>query len=323
MENDVHEVTDPAPRCIWLTSFCVFVTVCAAAPPTLGFMGRWWWRFELLSHFRVQYFFGLLALTAGLLVLRRWKTAAASGAFMLLNVILIAPLFLGATGTEDPSSAYVLLFANVRTANRQHDRLLELVEKTQPDVIVLAEVSDRWMASLESLPEDYKIAAAAPRWDNFGIAVLSRVPGTRAEVKYFGPSGFPSVVAQVGGGPDAFGLVGTHPAPPMREIARAERDEQMREIAEYVATMRGPKLVAGDFNMTSWAPAFGDFIAATGLRDSRRGFGVRPTWPSANPILRIPIDHCVVSEEIAVHDHRVGPDIGSDHRPIIVKFSVR
>lgn len=58
------------------------------------------------------------------------------------------------------------------------------------------------------------------------------------------------------------------------------------------------------------------------LRDSRRGFGVQPTWNARHPWCMIPIDHCLVSEGASIVDRIVAPDVGSDHRPIIVDFRV-
>jgi endonuclease/exonuclease/phosphatase (EEP) superfamily protein YafD len=35
------------------------------------------------------------------------------------------------------------------------------------------------------------------------------------------------------------------------------------------------------------------------------------------PLVTIPLDHCLVSEEWHVSERRVGPHLGSDHRPVI------
>ena len=74
----------------------------------------------------------------------------------------------------------------------------------------------------------------------------------------------------------------------------------------------------GDLNTTSWSPFFSDLIEESGLRDSRKGFGIQTTWPDGLFLLRIPIDHCLVSKDISVLDRRVGPSIGSDHFPVTV-----
>jgi endonuclease/exonuclease/phosphatase (EEP) superfamily protein YafD len=37
-------------------------------------------------------------------------------------------------------------------------------------------------------------------------------------------------------------------------------------------------------------------------------------------VLRVPIDHLVHSEVISVRDRRLGPDLGSDHFPLVVEI---
>jgi len=36
----------------------------------------------------------------------------------------------------------------------------------------------------------------------------------------------------------------------------------------------------------------------------------------------VPLDNCFVSPDIVVTDHRDGPGVGSDHRPLIVDFGI-
>lgn len=38
--------------------------------------------------------------------------------------------------------------------------------------------------------------------------------------------------------------------------------------------------------------------------------------------MSIPIDHCLHSPDITVINRRVGSDVGSDHYPLIIDFSI-
>lgn len=53
-----------------------------------------------------------------------------------------------------------------------------------------------------------------------------------------------------------------------------------------------------------------------------RGFGVQTSFPSNLWLLRIPIDHVLVACAIGVDDRRIGPEVGSDHLPVITDLVV-
>jgi endonuclease/exonuclease/phosphatase (EEP) superfamily protein YafD len=62
------------------------------------------------------------------------------------------------------------------------------------------------------------------------------------------------------------------------------------------------------------------------------GLGIHPTWPTPGtyrrlpklltPLLAIPIDHCLVSHDITVSNLYVGPNIGSDHLPLVADLHI-
>ena len=83
-----------------------------------------------------------------------------------------------------------------------------------------------------------------------------------------------------------------------------------------------PVLLLGDMNLTPWSPAFADLLQQTGLRDGRLGFGLLPTWPARWGVLGIPIDHALISPAVTIHQMEIGRDVGSDHRPLVIEFSV-
>jgi len=57
----------------------------------------------------------------------------------------------------------------------------------------------------------------------------------------------------------------------------------------------------------------------TGLYNTRKGFDMLLTWPKPS-ITRI--DHILVSPEIITLDMRVGPNVISDHRPLVVELYI-
>jgi endonuclease/exonuclease/phosphatase (EEP) superfamily protein YafD len=102
------------------------------------------------------------------------------------------------------------------------------------------------------------------------------------------------------------------------------RNAQLQEAAMTMRQLPEPKILIGDLNTTVWSPYFSQLVEESGLRDARKGFGVVPTWPTdfPTPLMRIPIDHCLVSRDIRVVNIGAGPRVGSDHLPLIVDLGI-
>jgi endonuclease/exonuclease/phosphatase (EEP) superfamily protein YafD len=80
--------------------------------------------------------------------------------------------------------------------------------------------------------------------------------------------------------------------------------------------------VLADMNATAWSPAYADFVARTGLREAREGFGRLATWRSDKYLagLWLDLDHLLVGAAVDVQGLRRGPDLGSDHRPLVARL---
>src|SRR4029077_5177180 len=77
-------------------------------------------------------------------------------------------------------------------------------------------------------------------------------------------------------------------------------------------------ILMGDFNNTPWSDVQTAFRAATGL--DNHGPMVT-TWPAQLPTpLRVPIDSIFVGGGLTLRDLHAGPDLGSDHLPLIVEI---
>ncbi len=298
------------------------IAVLAGAGTVLGFLGHLDWRLELASHFRPHYAAALLFCIGSFWVSKRRVLAVVAGALAAANLVFVIPLY--ALPKVGAVWEFTVLSANVLRRNPDRERLVRYIEQTRPDVVVLMEVSLEWLESLRGLQADYPYARAVPRDDDFGIAVFSRLPFMEPErVLLLGEAGGPTILVPLDVQGARVTLIATHPRPPISATYAAQRNEQLEQLADVIAQESGPLMVVGDLNVTPWSHVFRRFVARTGLRDSQRGFGVQGTWPTWLPIGRLPIDHCLVSNELVVGRRRVGPDIGSDHLPIVIALALR
>jgi endonuclease/exonuclease/phosphatase (EEP) superfamily protein YafD len=107
-------------------------------------------------------------------------------------------------------------------------------------------------------------------------------------------------------------LVGTHPLPPVGNVAAARRDAQLQATARWLARQPEAALLLGDLNATPWSYGMRLLTANSGLRLATTAG--RPTWRVGSPFA-LPIDHALVSGHLRILAREIGPEVGSDHRP--------
>lgn len=299
------------------TAAVILFTIC-------GFLARFWWRFEQLCHFRVQYFWLLVLAAAILLVTGRWRLAIVAAAAAALNFATIAPIYFPVSDVKQIQAAqgspFRLVSFNVLGKNRRHKDVVNWLRGESADVVLLMEVQPHWIDSLESLRDQYPHQHVVSRRDNFGIALLSKTPWSNIETVEFGSAELPSLVATLEHSGQTFTLIGTHPLPPGSASAAAARNEQLAAIGHFVKQRTGQVFVAGDLNLTEQSPYFHDLLRTSGLADSRQGLGIQASWAPRLPGLDLPLDHVLVSREWHVASRRVGPHLGSDHRPVVAEL---
>lgn len=293
------------------------------AGTVLGCLGRYWWLTDLFSHFRVQYAIGLFLLSALFFINRRIITAILFLAFSLSNMCIIVPLYMGGTGKEEKSeNTFRAVLINVNTQNTNTGRVCKYILEVNPDILVLEEINSRWVEALKTIESSYPYSLSQPREDNFGIGLFSKWPLANEQVTYIGKAGVPSITATVRvNRNNDINIIATHPLPPVGTTYSQLRNEQLQLIPEYVSSDT-PVILFGDLNTTPWNYFFKRLVKQSGLIDSSRGKGIQPTWPSTNPLFWIPIDHCLHSPSIHVLSRKIGPNVSSDHFPLVVDFLV-
>jgi endonuclease/exonuclease/phosphatase (EEP) superfamily protein YafD len=98
------------------------------------------------------------------------------------------------------------------------------------------------------------------------------------------------------------------------------RDEESQAISRWVDQHPGPKIVVGDFNMPAYSTVFRrDWGSLTNAFSAKGfGFGFTKLTETKGHEFGARIDHVLVSPPWKCVRAWVGPDIGSDHRPLVV-----
>lgn len=290
----------------------------------LSFGGPFSDTLELLSHWRIQ-ILGLAVLVA---VLATWRSnrriQAAALAVCVLNawpmgqhLARSAPV---AEGPAQPSDITVLA-ANLHGGKVDPLSFGTLLDETDPDIVVLTEVTKPVETRLRTRLRDHHFAWAGDPNRLFSILIGVRGQQPAPEVRDTLPDqNFPW--ASLKACPHACATIIAVHAP--HPDGLSPFNAQSRQFAEIMAESPDiqPDVLLGDLNTTPWSPHYARLLDNTGLKDAAPGIGWVNTWLSALPGLGLRLDHILVGPRVAVRSYKVGPNIGSDHRPVIARLSV-
>ncbi len=282
------------------------------------------WVFELATHFRVQYVAvdALLVLACAFLRKPIWCVAlAACAAFSVRPVLPYVAFGHASAATAAAHGPTIkLLSANVFFKNHSATRLLEIVREESPDVVLLLEYTPEWAQMVGELRTAYPHRLEVPTGSPYGLALFSRYELDGVEAFALGEKTAIEARVRTPSGP--LEMIGVHLFAPTSSWRSERRNRQLDDLAARVAHVSGPLVVVGDFNITPYSPFFEDWLAQTGLTDTRRGRDLSPSWPTQLPLAAIPIDHCAVSREVTIVGHRELPAFGSDHYPILAELAL-
>ena len=270
--------------------------------------------FNLFSSFRVQILVALSVLSLPCLFLFSGRTRFLFLALPSIVAMTFASYFLAPNAFEHKSKSTLrIAVANVYSGNSDLSRLKTWLEENPVDILGVLEMAPHHREQFESL--ELKHVLLEPREGNFGLAYLSREKPLNIQV-LDRESPFPSILAEY----ESYEIVLTHPVPPLNREARAIGDAQIMRLAEKLKASKKPTVFMGDFNATGWDDRVYP-LKEMGLRDSRKGYGLIPTWPVGNPIFQIPIDHIFLPQTWSVTKCSRGPDLGSDHYPLSIEIA--
>lgn len=277
---------------------------------------------------------GFLVLAAA--VLLRDRLAAALGAIPALAFIwlygglLIPPA--GVASAEQDTRLRVMVY-NVAYHSADPDQLIDAVLSQQADIVGFNELGVGQAEFLDAaLADTYPYRVFYPDGVR-GKGLVSKYP----IIEDSGPLSFNTFMTHQFTTIDVNGqsmrvLIAHPPRPVMRGGYYRYPDGVMADFERLIAeaTTGAPTILMGDFNSTDQTTQYGLLIDA-GLSDSFRevGWGLGLTYPErglAAGSLDLPravrIDYIFHTDDFTALRAWVGPDGGSDHRPVLADLTL-
>lgn len=324
-----------SPRLALLAVFVLALTLGLGFATLCAVLGGFAWPLELFANFRPQLAALAVVLLLFALLLRHGPLIVVIAVLLAANVLPLWPHLMSyvraPAAVEANGRTIRLLSLNMHMGSTDDATFQTLVAAEQPDVILLTEAPsdlDRRMAPLaEMYPH------RVPMRDKLmhEVALYSRWPIVGIETNRSAHPALPVAAIDLcppnGERGACLRIVTLHAMAPFGSGA-AIRDRQLNIAARLATAQPGPAVIIGDLNLTPWSPTFARLADASRLRDSSPLRGLQPTWRPAGlpaglaPLFALSIDQALVSADIAARANRVGPDVGSDHRPIIVDLQL-
>jgi endonuclease/exonuclease/phosphatase (EEP) superfamily protein YafD len=267
---------------------------------------------DLTTHF--QWFYATVAtLSIMFLAYRqnpRWLIALAT---LALPWLTDAPIL----SSANHKTSVTIASANVELTNTNVEPLAKWLRHEKVDIAILLEVSPAYAKGLKTLSNDYPYQHVQPQSNPFGLAIISRYPLGTAKISTDKIS-IPNLTTTAQLPQGNISVTAFHPMPPLSAAYHDLRNQTLQTLAASLKQLDTPAIIVGDFNATPWSSAFSD-LKHLGWR---RATPLTPSWPIiGRGVVGIPIDHVLASSHWTLIRHDIGPNLGSDHLPVLVQLS--
>lgn len=308
-----------------LSAFFVFGTAASFSKSAY-----WWVRIFDFPRLQIAVLLLLLltlfAVSFGLTEPWHWGFASVLTASFVAQCVMIFPYTrlakkqVARWAGREKTNVCSFIASNVLTPNRHSEKLLELVKKMKPDLLLTLETDKWWENQLAGLEEDYGHTVKIPRDNLYGMHLYSKLRLHDVRINYLFDKGVPSIEAYVElRSGERIKIYCLHPKPPVPaqgDDTSEKRDAELLLVGRQVEKLNVPALVFGDLNDVAWSHTTKLFQKISKLLDPRIGRGFFSTFHANYPFLRWPLDHIFHSSHFTLNDIRVLPGIGSDHFPI-------
>jgi endonuclease/exonuclease/phosphatase (EEP) superfamily protein YafD len=267
------------------------------------------------------------------LVTGHWLLAIAAGGLCVEHLVLVLPRLMA---TRPPrwvkrAPRLQIVVANVYIDNETPREAAEQLVAADGDVVILVEATPSFMQVFDEVggaaaypfrvidhddDSDYAVAIATKR-DLGPRSLMTRIGPLRLAIADIDVDGTSTLV------------VALNPMATLDPGGHVMWKEQIDVLREFVPTLSGPLIIAGDLNTTRYRPEFEELLTL-GLSDAidSLGKGINPSWKlrpdgvlgAVGAVVRL--DHALTNRGMRAVSVENLEACGSDHLPFVLEVAV-
>ena len=272
--------------------------------------------------------------TVAALVTRHWLLAAIGAVLSVYHLWLIVPRLLAARPPRWAKRAPTIdiVVANVFIDNKTPQDAARQLVTTVADIVIVVESTAAFMAIFDDAGgrDTYPHRVSDPDDDSdYAVTVASKHElGPRSRMTTIGPLRL--AIADIAVHGVSTLVVALNPMATVDPGGHETWKEQIEALKEFVSTITGPMIIAGDLNTTRYRPEFEELLAL-GLTDAidALGKGLNPSFKlGADGVLATVgavarLDHALVNDSAFPRRVENLESCGSDHLPFKLEVAVR
>jgi endonuclease/exonuclease/phosphatase (EEP) superfamily protein YafD len=272
--------------------------------------------------------------TIAALVTRHWLLAAVGAVLSIHHLSIILPRMVSARAPRWTKSAPRLdiVVANVFVDNKTPDAAARQLVTSSADAIIVVESTAAFMNVFDDVGgrDTYPHRVSDPDDDSdYAVTVACRSGlGPRSRMTTIGPLRLAIADIEVEGINTL--VVALNPMATVDPGGHETWKGQIEALKEFVPTLTGPVIIAGDLNTTRYRPEFQELLDL-GLKDAidTIGMGLNPSFKlGADGVLATigavaRLDHALVNDCVFPLSVENLDPCGSDHHPFELRVAVR
>jgi endonuclease/exonuclease/phosphatase (EEP) superfamily protein YafD len=278
-----------------------------------SFLGEFHGAGDALAAFRIENVLVLLGLSLWFFWRRNIWIAGSLAICGIVGVITIAPFYFVDTKTQE--TPLVLYQKNLGAQRINLDSLFQDIDSVQPDFLTFQELSLQDTEISERVQEAFPYVLSCFSRPKGALLIASKYPIVQSTRRCSGVWGLAKMQVETPNGP--LWVVGMHSYRPLPWPY--VQNKQALKLQKYMPDPVDDFIIAGDFNAVPWGRPMlktQSYLNAKYLDKPRTTF-------TRLGLIRLSIDHILMSQDMISAGTQTRPRFGSDHYGLVGHFTFR